>query len=153
VKKRSIVFIILSVLAAAALTAALWVFYARNIRVFTEDADDSVRYSRSYLFVSGDDSQMLEKIYDAAKESAQKNDAYLTWAGKDSPVTYTAAECVDIAIASDADGLIVYPDQSEEMEDAVKRAAEADIPVVTILQDLLGYGTCQPCGRLRLSAG
>lgn len=83
---------------------------------------------------------MLRDIYERTAEACEAGGAYLEWCGKDTPGNYTAAECIDISTAMKADGIIVYPDGSDGLEEAVTAASEAGIPVVTILRDLEGSG-------------
>ena len=80
--------------------------------------------------------KMLCDIYEQTAASCEASGAYLEWCAKDTPGNYTASECIDISTAMKADGIIVYPDGSEGLEDSIARASDAGIPVVTILRDL-----------------
>lgn len=108
---------------------------------------DSVRsFDRHYLFVSSDGSQMLHDIYEQTASSCEESGAYLEWCGENMPGHYSAAECVDISTAMKADGIILYPDSSEDLDEAVGRALDAGIPVVTILRDLPSSGRISYAG-------
>ncbi len=122
--------------AAVMLTGGLLFYYQRRINAITTAADTMKEYDRHYMFVSSDQSEMLMNIFDAAKESADAAGAYLEWCDRGMDNSYTAAQCVDIAIAAGADGIVVYPDGSAGLDDAIMRASSGKIPVVTILRDM-----------------
>lgn len=117
-----------------------YVYYQNHVTELDVSAEDSRSYDRHYLFVSSDESQMLQDIYDRTSDACEASGAYLEWCSKGAPENYTAAECIDISIAMKADGIIVYPDGSAGLEEAITRAYKEKIPVVTILRDLSSSG-------------
>ncbi|HCI73160.1 MAG TPA: hypothetical protein DHV42_01295 [Lachnospiraceae bacterium] len=97
-------------------------------------------YQKHYLFVSSDESRMLRDIYERTASACEASGAWLEWCGQDMPGRYSAAECIDLSVAMEADGIIVYPDGSAGLEEAIQRAYGQGIPVVTILRDLPDSG-------------
>lgn len=138
---RKLIYLMTIILGLAAILAAGLYIRLQNRAKELDVGTDNIRsYDRHYLFVSSDESQMLRDIYERTAEACEAGGAYLEWCGKDTPGNYTAAECIDISTAMKADGIIVYPDGSDGLEEAVTAASEAGIPVVTILRDLEGSG-------------
>ncbi len=118
----------------------VFIYYQNRADKLDQSAADSRVYDRHYLFVSSDRSQMLQDIYENISNACEASGAYLEWCSRGAPENYTAAQCIDISIAMKADGILVYPDNSSGLEDAIARAAKEDIPVVTILRDLPDSG-------------
>ncbi len=134
---KKLFFLIAEITAAAGITMVM--IYLHNLSMAMEigvSSGEVESFDRHYLFISSDESQMLQDIYGEMAEVCALEGAYLEWCGKGAPDTYSAAECVDISIAMNADGILVYPDGGSTLTEAIKRASEAEIPVVTILKDL-----------------
>ena len=125
---------------AVILTTGLFLRYQSRARELDISADSISSYDRHYLFVSSDESQMLCDIFEQTASSCEASGAYLEWCGKDMPGKYSAADCVDISVAMKADGIIVFPDSSADLNAAITRAYDAGIPVITILRDLPSSG-------------
>lgn len=138
---------------AGILVAGMYLHYQNSAEKLDTGSDSLRTYDRHYLFVSSDVSRMLRDIYDQTAASCEESGAWLEWCGKDMPGSYSAAECVDISTAMDADGIIVYPDSSGDLPAAVTRAAEAGIPVVTILRDLPDSGRVSYVGVSNYQVG
>jgi len=117
------------------LTGAL-LYYQNKMNTFGSYPDTMEEYDHHYLFVASDRSEMMQDIFEAACLAAKEGGGYLEWCGSGTPDSYTEAEYIDISIAMDADGIIVCPDGSDGIEEAVGRAHDAGIPAVTILRDL-----------------
>ena len=138
---RKLIYLMTGILGLAAVfVAGLYIRFQTRAKELDVSVDGSRTYGRHYLFVSSDESGMLTDIYDRTAAACEASGAYLEWCGKDTPGNYTAAKCIDISTAMKADGIIVYPDGSEGLEEAVGRAAGEGIPVVTILRDLPDSG-------------
>ncbi|MBP3873884.1 MAG: substrate-binding domain-containing protein [Lachnospiraceae bacterium] len=128
------------------LVIGLYVRTQRQVRELDISPDSIRTYGRHYLFVSSDESQMLQDIYEKTASACEESGAYLEWCGRGAPRHYSAAECVDISTAMKADGIIVYPDGSGDLSDAITRASEAGVPVITILRDLPDSGRVSYAG-------
>ncbi len=138
---KKLVYVMAAILALAGmLVFGIFIYYQNQADTLDQRAENSRVYDRHYLFVSLDKSQMLQDIFARTSEACEASGAYLEWCSIGSTETHTAAECIDIAIAMKADGIIVYPDKSSGLEAAITRALETEIPVVTILRDLADSG-------------
>ncbi len=94
------------------------------------------QYSRHYIMLPEETSATLwQDIYASAREAAAEADAYVELFDGWSTEEYTTADYIDIAIAAKADGIIVKPDGTQRVRDAINAASEAGIPVVTVLAD------------------
>lgn len=122
--------------AAAVILAGVFFYYQNMMNALVGGPDSLKEYDHHYMFVSSDRSEMLRDIFHAAFLEADKNGGYLEWCGSGTSDSYTEAEYIDISAAVGADGIVVCPDGSDGVEEAIKRAADAEIPVVTILRDL-----------------
>ena len=135
------------------LVAGLYLRYQSRARQLDTGADDARIYERHYLFVSSDRSQMLCDIYDQTAVWCEASGAYLEWCAKDTPGYYSASEGVDISTAMKADGIIVCPDSSADLGEAIERASKAGIPVVTILRDIPDSGRVSYVGVSNYQVG
>lgn len=111
-------------------------YYQKKMNTFAPEEGAVREYDRHYLFVSSDRSEMVSDIFRAAQTAAEESGAYLEWCGSGTDESYTDADGMDISIALDADGIVLLPDGSSDLDDTVDRASHAGIPVVTILRDL-----------------
>ena len=118
------------------LVIGLFILYRNQAMQLDAGTDNLKTYRKHYLFVSSDESQMLRDIYEKTASACERSGVWLEWCGKDTPGEYTASQCIDLSIAMKADGMIVYPDGSEDLAGAIERAFGQGIPVVTILRDI-----------------
>ncbi len=97
------------------------------------------QYYRYHLaLVSSEfDDPFWQSVYAAAKEEGVKLDACVEWVGNGLSSDFTLAELMEVAINSSVDGIIVSPDGSPEMEALINEAVSLDIPVITLMADLL----------------
>ena len=138
---RKIIYLMTIVLGAAGiLVIGLFIRIQSQVKKLDAGLDDIRIYQKHYLFISSDESQMLRDIYEQTALACEDCGAWLEWCGQDMPGHYSAAECVGLSIAMEADGIIVYPDGSQDLEEAIRKASGQGIPVVTILRDLPDSG-------------
>ena len=109
--------------------------YARDIRELETRVDSSVVYDRHYIMIAQDNSRMWQTIYESARDTAAGESVYLEWAGWGGADEYTAADCMQIAIASRVDGIILYTDGDSRISGLIDEAMEQGIPVVTVMND------------------
>ena len=134
---RRLLYLMAAVLSAAGMIlAGIYIYYQNRAQEFGFDNTAAIEYGRHYVFISSDTSLMMQDIYDDIYEACSRTGAYLEWCGAGTQQRYTAAECIDIAIAMGADGIILYPDGSSGLESSIGRARDEGTPVVTILRDL-----------------
>ncbi len=138
---RKIIYLMTIVLGAAGiLVIGLFIRIQSQVKKLDAGLDDIRIYQKHYLFISSDESQMLRDIYEQTALACEECGAWLEWCGQDMPGHYSAAECVGLSVAMEADGIIVYPDGSQDLEEAIRKASGQGIPVVTILRDLPDSG-------------
>lgn len=114
-----------------------WSIY-KNIETEAQrdDGQNMTEYKRHYVMISGDSkSTMWNDIYQEASEAGKEKEVlverFCDWLTDD----YTAEDYMNIAIQAKVDGIIVQPDGTQKMRNAIDQAAQAGIPVVTVLQD------------------
>ena len=136
--KRAIVLIAAGLAVVTAMLAALYLYTARNVHSIRQQQTGVDQYDRHYCLISMDHSTFWQQVCDSAAAAARENEVYLEWIGQDSPVEYTLQDCIRIAIASGVDGIILSPGGKGDEADIVSlvnRAAQAGIPVVTVISD------------------
>lgn len=100
------------------------------------ETDGSRFYSRHYAMVVGEgEDPFWSSVYAGAAQTAQDNDALLERTGSGLSDHYDLLERMRMAIVQQVDGILVYPDGSEEMTDLIEMAVEQGIPVVTMMED------------------
>lgn len=127
----SVVFILL-------ISMGSMVFFRQNMLRSTElmDRVDYETYDAYYMMVVSDNtSAFWQSVYASAKEEAKKNNTYVELLGSNLSTGYTKEELLRIAIASDADGIILEADESRGITAELEQADEKGIPVVTVLED------------------
>lgn len=134
--KKAILAMTAMLLASTLIMLGVIFYYQEKMQYFVSPEESMKEYDHHYLFVSADRSGMVQDVFKAASENAGQTGGYLEWCGSGTDNSYTEAECIDISIAMKADGILVCPDGSKDLEDAIDRASEAGIPVVTIMRDL-----------------
>lgn len=120
----------------AVMLAGMGIFYGKMRRELDYQNGNMQDYERHYMMISGDDSDLWQSVYESASKNAADQDIYLEWLGNDMMVSYTTTECMEIAVASEVDGIILYSDGSEELAELIEEAALQGIPVVTVLNDI-----------------
>lgn len=117
-----------------AMMAVLLIYTRQNVdRILFESNGQTYEYR--YVMISDDTSDQWQAIFDAAKEKAGETGVYLEWIGKDLPVNYGPADHMRIAIANQADGIILHLRSGERVTELIDEAAEQGIPVITVLED------------------
>lgn len=129
---------------ATVVTAAyvLW-FYQGTYHEETEQAV----YDKYYMMITEDNkSSIWRSIYQGACEQAMTENVYVDWLGDDLFQGYSVEEQMQIAIASGVDGIIVTANENAEMTELVNKAAEENIPVVTLYGDSTQSARCSFVG-------
>ncbi|MDE7178321.1 MAG: substrate-binding domain-containing protein [Lachnospiraceae bacterium] len=120
--------IVLTVLMAV---FVLWIYQGS----YEEEAEGGT-FDRYYMLITQDSkSAFWQSVYQGAVERALQDNVYVDWLGNDQFQNYTVEEQMQVAIASDVDGIIVTADESEEMTALIDRAVSEGIPVMTLYGD------------------
>lgn len=116
----------------------LW-FYQGS---YEEEAEGGT-FDRYYMLITQDSkSAFWQSVYQGANERALQDNVYVDWLGNDQFQSYSVEEQMQVAIASDVDGIIVTADESEEMTALIDRAVSEGIPVVTLYGDNTQSARC-----------
>lgn len=136
-KKYSLQIALALLLAVILVTLAGWWLYFRVLEQSSLDEGKGGReYARHYVMITDDtSSELWKKIYESAKQEGEKQDAWVEMMGDWFADEYSPMDYMDIAIYAKADGIIVKPDGTQKMRDAINEAEEAGIPVITVLED------------------
>lgn len=137
-RKKYVIYVALAGLClVTAIVVFGWRYYIKSVEENEWGEILTARqYSRHYVMIPEETSAMLwQDIYSSAREAAAEADAYVELFTDWSTGEYTAADYIDIAIAAKVDGIIVKPDGTQKVRDAINAATDAGIPVVTVLDD------------------
>lgn len=108
-----------------------WADYGRKINVESYD-----NFERHYVFIADSEENIFwEKVYEEAKAYAKEENVYLEWEGSSITTDYSKTELLKIAVASQVDGIILEGDGSAEIQEAIDKAVDQGIPVVTVMTD------------------
>lgn len=100
------------------------------------ETDGGSFYSRHFaLVVDEEDDPFWASVYAAALQDARSCGAYLEQTAGQLSDHYSLQEKMRMAIAQEVDGILIYPDGSEELTELIDAAADQGIPVVTLLED------------------
>ncbi len=136
-KKNTVYYALAALVCAIFLTIIGWRYYIRTIEKNEwGELGNNKEYTHHYAMIPDDsDSELWQDIYQSAREEAESQGAYVEllcdWAVSDyDPLSY-----VNIAIAAKVDGIILKPDGTKKMQEAINAADESGIPVITVLDD------------------
>lgn len=120
----------------------LWFYHGS----YHEETEQTV-YDKYYMMITEDNkSAIWRSIYQGACERAMEENVYVDWLGDELFQNYSVEEQMQIAIASGVDGIIVTANENEEMTELVNKAAEEEIPVVTLYGDNTQSARCSFVG-------
>lgn len=130
---------------AATLVMAVYVlwFYRSSSHEETEQAV----YDKYYMMITEDNkSSIWRSIYQGASKQALEENVYVDWLGDDLFQGYSVEDQMQIAVAAGVDGIIVTANEDERMTELVNKAAEEEIPVVTLYGDNTQSARCSFVG-------
>lgn len=106
-----------------------------NTKAATED------YRCHVAMVNTDASDELWlSVYEGAKAQGEKQGIFIENFGERLVEEYSTEQLFEMAVAAKVDGIIVLPDNIDEMASQIKAATKAGIPVMTILSDVPNSG-------------
>lgn len=102
-----------------------------------DEAENWTVYNRHFaMIVDDEDEAFWRDVYTYMQEEANQQDAYVELKGFDRfSSDYSLRDLMDIAVASEVNGIIVENTGERGLEEKMQAAAEAGIPVVTVLND------------------
>lgn len=124
-----------------------------SISVFTiysgkmnEHTDKKV-YDKYFVMITDNrKSSFWQSVYKGMYEKGLENNIYVELLGEDLTKDYSREELMEIAIASDVDGIIVEADESERMTELIQEANASSIAVVTVYGDNTKSDRCSFVG-------
>lgn len=129
--------------ACIVLTVLMAVFVLLFYRGSYEEESAGGIYDRYYMLITQDSkSPFWQSVYQGASERALQDNVYVDWLGNDQFQNYSVEEQMQVAIASDVDGIIVTAGENEEMTALIDRAVSRGIPVVTLYGDNTQSARC-----------
>jgi ribose transport system substrate-binding protein len=134
-------------LACILLTIVIAAFDIRFYRDGLVEETDKESYDKYYVMITEDNkSAIWQSVYQGACDHAVEENAYVDWLGDNLSEDYSVEDLMQIAIASDVDGIIVTADESDTLTDLINEAADAGIPVVTLYGDNTQSARCSFVG-------
>lgn len=121
-----------------ALVLCSMLYFRDKIRESTElvESLEYNSYDKYYALITEDSGDIFwQSVYEGALKEGKGSGVYVEMFGENLSGEYSKEELMKIAIHSKVDGIIVEADESEEMQEQIRRAHEAGIPVVTALYD------------------
>lgn len=132
------VYLALAALGAVVILTLLgWRYYIRTIEKSEwGELNGREAYAHHYAMIPDDsDSALWQDIYESAREAGEAMGAYVELFGQWAVGDYSQLEYLEIAQAAKVDGIIIRPDGTAKMRNAINAAEAAGIPVVTVLDD------------------
>ncbi|MCR4992459.1 MAG: substrate-binding domain-containing protein [Lachnospiraceae bacterium] len=109
-------------------------FISFNRSLSRKESGDT--YDKYYVMITDDPSSSFwQSVYVSSLKEAKKQNAYVEMLADNLPRDYSQTEQMEIAISSGVDGIIVTAGEAEGMTELIKKAYEAEIPVITLLND------------------
>ena len=133
--KRTLTVLISGLCIITALLVFLWLYARHNVAAIEQQGSAGRVYDAHYVLISDERSDQWRSIYEAARETAQETGVSLEWLGESLPAEYDSRDCIRIATAAKADGIILHMGSSRQVTDLIDIAAGQGIPVVTVLTD------------------
>ena len=102
-----------------------------------ESIQDYEEYEQYFAMITSDDrADFWQDVYAGARKSGEENGAYVELFAGDLGAEYSMTQRMEIAIASQVDGIIVEGEDSYALRDQIEKAKESGIPVVVVSQDV-----------------
>ncbi len=128
---------LLGLLMVAVFLASM-VYFRYKIRESSElvDSLEYNTYGKYYVIITDNHKNSFwSSVHEGAVEEASGSGAFVEMFGENLSVDYDKEDLMEIAVDAKVDGIIVEADESARMQECIRRADEAGIPVVTALSD------------------
>lgn len=125
------------------ITIVMGVFaFTMYLNYFTPKSDPS-RYDNYYMMIAENDNPSFWKsVYEGAYRDGLDQNSYVDLLNDTFGNGYSKEDMMRIAIASEADGIILAADESDEITALINEAADQGIPVVTLYGDNTHSSRC-----------
>lgn len=132
---------------AVIITAILILLVFQTYKKRFQNDSNAEMYSQYYAMIVEDrKSDFWRGIYESAYESGKELDIYVELLGDNLSQNYSKLELMQIATYAGVDGIIIEADESLRMAEAINKAADAGIPVVTLYEDNTRSNRCSYVG-------
>lgn len=133
------VIISIAVIMCVSVAGILFFQYVMEKNILPADnVDADTIYEKHYAFIVEDRTDPFwNEVYESAKAEGKKLGIYVEQTGSQLMGSYTTVQLLEMAVASNVDGIIVNP-VDESASDMIETAAEKKISVETILNDTIG---------------
>lgn len=119
-------------------------FYMKSVRQISQAGTE---YGSYYVMITENrKSSFWQAVYEGAAKCGIEEGIYVDLLGDNLPSDYNKNDLFKMAISAKVDGIIIEADESEEMSELINRATEADIPVVTLINDNTQSSRCSFVG-------
>ncbi len=102
-----------------------------------ESAETSYRYHIA-MITNDQDAPYWNQVYESAQMEADHVDALIERMGTSLLESMSVADQLRMALYSHVDGVLVYPEDNEEVQQAIDQVVAAGIPVITMQRDSSG---------------
>ncbi len=135
--KKSTLTVFFIIVGCMLFLSGIWIYFQKKLdQVDLGEGEGASSYAKHYLMISGEENTLMwDSIYESASQAAKDADAYLELIEPGHDSNYNQADYLRIGIASQVDGIILEADGSDEEQELIQEASDADIPVVTVLTD------------------
>lgn len=135
--KANWIWVLLSVVFVA--VAVLGFIMLSKYRTAMNQTKTAETYDRYYVMIVDDNrSAYWNSIYESAHEYGLQKGIYVDLMGENLLQNYSKEELMEVAIASDVDGIIVSAEDSESFVGLINEAIDNGIMVVTLQEDAPG---------------
>lgn len=138
--KKTGIFIAACAASIVLLLSFMWVYSASRMNEITDSAANTEEYDKNYMLVTDDSSSFISSVYESSREQAQLNGDILQWVGQEKMADFTLEDELKIALFARADGIILDVADSTRRTELLAEAADAEIPVVTVMEDSVSSG-------------
>ena len=135
--KKSTLTVFFIIVGCMLFLSGIWIYFQKKLdQVDLGEGEGASSYAKHYLMISGEENTLMwDSIYESASQAAKDADAYLELIEPGHDSNYSQVDYLRIGIASQVDGIILEADGSDEEQELIQEASDADIPVVTVLTD------------------
>ena len=135
--KKSTLTVFFIIVGCMLFLSGIWIYFQKKLdQVDLGEGEGASSYAKHYLMIAGEENTLMwDSIYESASQAAKDADAYLELIEPGHDSNYNQADYLRIGIASQVDGIILEADGSDEEQELIQEASDADIPVVTVLTD------------------
>lgn len=121
---------------------------------FQEEIQDYREYDKYYAMItSNDHADFWQSIYNGARAEGENSNAFVELFAGNIGTGYTMDQRLDIAIASDVDGIILEGEDDIVLKRSMEKAIQNGIPIVTVSQDISDSDRISYIGISRYNLG